>query len=121
MLTVCLSYDSPQRVLHSLLCTRVLLHIRANSRARVEEITTTQVAMAFATRTDGRSNDLYSLRRPRPCAQNLSQGETGPTKWREWECEALKRLKAVGGPEDLEDKSIMIGPLKAVSFSILES
>ncbi|KAL5489762.1 hypothetical protein ACEPAI_4594 [Sanghuangporus weigelae] len=39
---------TPQRVLHSLLCTRVLLHIRTHSRSSPEEITTTQVAMAFA-------------------------------------------------------------------------
>ncbi|KAL5532582.1 hypothetical protein ACEPAF_4356 [Sanghuangporus sanghuang] len=38
----------PQRVLHSVLCTRVLLHIRSHSRSYHEEITTTQVAMAFA-------------------------------------------------------------------------
>ncbi|KAL5489765.1 hypothetical protein ACEPAI_4597 [Sanghuangporus weigelae] len=38
----------PQCVLHSLLCTRVLLHIRSHSRSSPEEITTTQVAMAFA-------------------------------------------------------------------------
>ncbi|KAI5122261.1 hypothetical protein M0805_007125 [Coniferiporia weirii] len=40
---------TPQRVLHSLLCTRVLLHIRAHGTNSDEEVFTTQPTLTFAT------------------------------------------------------------------------
>lgn len=43
---------SPQRVVHSLLCTRVLLHIRAHGSGTNSEYMTTQVDMSFATVDD---------------------------------------------------------------------
>ena len=44
-------------MIHSLLCTRVLLHIRANDKTQSEEIATAQVSLDFAENSLASSTD----------------------------------------------------------------